>query len=155
MMLLSFWFTPVFGYSDGYENAVSAYDQRQFDIAFTRFKTLAQQGDARAQFRLSLMYSAGKGTPVDPTLALMWLRQSAKRGDAQAQSNLGVQYSRGRNVAQDVVKAYAWFTIAAMAGNRDAVTNRETVGRRMTRAQMTQAIELARTCALNNYRACD
>ena len=108
--------------------------------------TQAEQGDADAQFRLSLMYVNGDGVPQDIEAATYWLHQAAEQGhadaqftlgvleqdvleyisiqaeqgDADAQFNLGDRYQAGDGVPQDFVEAAAWYRKAAEQGDRTA-----------------------------------
>ncbi len=52
----------------------------------------AEQGDARAQYNLGLMYVNGRGVPQDYEKAIDWFTKSAEQGFAGAQNNLGVMY---------------------------------------------------------------
>ena len=138
-----------------YDDGVAALDRGDNATAFTLLRPLAGQGDANAQFRLSLMYGAGRGVPKNDGESLKWLRLAAQRGSVEAQSNLGVAYSKGRGVMQDEVRAYAWFSISASAGNPDAVSNRDVVARRMTPLQIAQAQQWALQCHERGLQACD
>jgi TPR repeat protein len=138
-----------------FDDGIAALDRGDNAAAFTLLRPLAAQGDANAQFRLSLMYGAGRGVPKNDAEALKWLRLAARRGSVDAQSNLGVAYSKGRGVAQDEVRAYAWFSISALAGNAGAASNREVVARRMTPLQIAQAEQWALQCRQRALQACD
>ena len=63
-------------------------------------KTLqaAEQGYAKAQFNLGLIYYNGQGVRQDYTQAVQWYRKAAEQGDAKAQYNLGVMYDNGQGV---------------------------------------------------------
>jgi TPR repeat protein len=136
------------------QNALAAQDRGDYESAFEQFKQLASFGDAVAQFQLSILYDAGRGTRQDAREALYWLRMSAAHGNPQAQSNLGVAFSKGRGVAQDLVRAYAWFAASAVSGDSVAATNRDVVARRMTEQQITQAKALLIECQRGGYKAC-
>ncbi len=135
-------------------NALAAKDRGDFESAFQQFKQLASLDDAIAQFQLSLLYEAGKGTKQDATQAIHWLRMSAAHGNPQAQSNLGVAFSKGRGIGQDLVRAYAWFAASAVSGDSVAATNRDVVARKMTEQQITQAKALLIECQRGGYKAC-
>ena len=51
---------PVAGHG-GIDAGISAYDRGDFAGAFREFSEAGKKGDAEAQFRLGLMYRAGKG----------------------------------------------------------------------------------------------
>lgn len=137
-----------------YDDAVLAQDRGQWQLAFSQFQALAQQGDARSQFRLSLLYASGRGTAVNPALSVGWLRKSAAQGFVDAQTNLGSYYARGKFLAPHAVKAYAWFTIAAQNGSAEARTNLQVITPRMGPHEVEAARTLAKTCMTNGYQAC-
>ena len=56
--------------------------QRQ---AFEKWKPLAEQGDAEAQFHLGEKYDTGLGVTQDDKEAVKWYRLSAEQGYAKAQ----------------------------------------------------------------------
>ena len=47
-------------------------------------RTCAEQGDARAQYNLGLMYARGDGVPEDDAEAVRWWRLAAEQGDVYA-----------------------------------------------------------------------
>src|SRR5438105_8817457 len=51
-------------------------------------------GNAVAQFKLGMLFAAGKEVPQDLGMAAAWLRKSAEQGNAAAQFNLAVFYSQ-------------------------------------------------------------
>jgi len=92
------------------------YAQTKFDYTLD----LAQQGNARAQVNLGLMYYQGEGVPRDYQEALKWWRKAADQGDADAQFNLGLSYEKGLGVPQDYQEAFKWFQMAAGQGDAAA-----------------------------------
>ena len=82
-------------------------------VALSVLRTLADQGDAAAQFRLGAMYYEGLEVPRDFSEAAKWYRKAADQGDAAAQTLLGDSYYRGEGVTQDYVEAVAWYRKAA------------------------------------------
>jgi uncharacterized protein len=79
-------------------------------------KAMAEQGYARAQFILGLMYDTGEGTPQDYKEAFRWYRASAEQGYAPAQYNLGVMYDVGEETALDDKEALKWYRASAEQG---------------------------------------
>jgi TPR repeat protein len=90
------------------------------------------------------MYEDGKGVPQDYATAMGWYRKAAEQGNAVAQNNLGLTYFEGRGVPQDYVIAHMWFNLAAAGGHEYAAKSRNTVGAKMTPAQVAEAQKLAR-----------
>jgi uncharacterized protein len=107
-------------------------------------RPLVEQGDAKAQYILGLMYLNGQGVPRDYATALSWLRKAAEQGYADAQNFLGQMYAGGYFVPQDYVIAHMWFDLAVASGRQDAAKIRDTIAARMTPAQIAEAQKLAR-----------
>ncbi len=63
-----------------FEAGEEAYDRVDYATALKEFRALAERGDARAQFRLGVMYTRGEGVPQDDVLAHMWFNLSAAQG---------------------------------------------------------------------------
>jgi len=74
-----------------------------------KIQSLAEQGDARAQCGLGIMYSSGEGVPKNYTEALKWYRLSAEQGNAYGQFGLGVMYKNGDGVIANRSMAKEWF----------------------------------------------
>lgn len=104
----------------------------------------AEQGDARAQVNLGLMYERGDGVPKDGREAAQWYRRAAEHGEAMGQNNLGVMYERGDGVPKDLVFAYMWFNLSAAQGVELARSNRDLVEKQMTRDQIADGQRLSR-----------
>lgn len=85
--------------------------------AFNWFRSAAEQGNARAQWDLAVMYYDGEGVPQNYTEAVKWFRMSADQGFAKAQCNLGEMYYIGESVAQDYTEAFKLFRLSADQGN--------------------------------------
>lgn len=64
------------------------YKAREYDQAFSCFQTLAEHGNAAAQFNLALMYRCGEGAPRDLEKAALWAGKAAEYGDKSAQGLL-------------------------------------------------------------------
>ncbi len=92
-------------------------------VAVAWYRRAAEQGDARAQYNLGVMYAEGLGVPQDAAAAVAWYRRAAEQGDATAQNNLGAMYAEGLGVPQDAVEAVAWYRRAAEQGDATAQSN--------------------------------
>jgi len=86
-------------------------------------RTCAEQGYARAQNNLGVMYANGSGVPEDDAEAVRWYRLAADQGEAAAQYNLGVRYANGTGVSEDDVEAVRWYRLAADQGEAAAQYN--------------------------------
>ena len=95
---------------------VTAYKWGAYGIALREWRPLAEQGNAKAQYNLGLMYRKGQGVPQDDAEAVEWWRKAAEQGNAGAQNNLGVMYRNGHSVPQDYAEAVGWWRKAAEKG---------------------------------------
>jgi len=80
----------------------------------------AQGGDARAQLQLAQHYQAGKGVPVNPTIAFKWFFKAAEQGVAEAQYQVAMSYFQGSGTTKDIVGSIPWFRKAADQGLAEA-----------------------------------
>ena len=87
---------------------------------FEELLRLAEQGDAKAQYNLGVMYRKGHGVPQNDAEAVKWYRKSAEQGDAHAQFNLGFMYNNGKGVPQNDAEAAKWYRKAAKQGDAEA-----------------------------------
>lgn len=106
-----------------YDLAVKALDARA-PGAVEALKTVADQGYAPAQYKLSLLYNGQDHIlPTDKAQARLWTQRAAEGGVAKAMYNLGSMYYQGEGGAQDHSKAAVWFRKAAERGVRDSQYN--------------------------------
>ena len=84
------------------------------------YRKAAEQGYAKAQYNLGVMYANGQGVQQDYTEAVKWYRKAAEQGKARAQYNLGVMYANGQGVQQDYTEAVKWYRKAAEQGKVQA-----------------------------------
>ena len=105
------------------DDGVAAYKRGDYATALPIFRSLATQGDARAQTDLGLMYDTGEGVAQDYAEAIKWYRLAAAQGYAWAQTDLGAMYARGHGVTQDYIEAVRLFRISAAQGNANAQTS--------------------------------
>jgi TPR repeat protein len=57
---------------------------QSFTDAVSWFRKAAEQGHARGQFQLGIIYLNGWGVPPDRTEAINWFRRAAAKGDTDA-----------------------------------------------------------------------
>ena len=84
------------------------------------WRSLAEAGDANAQYNLGVIYDFGKGVPEDDAESAKWFRLAAEQGDAMAQFNLGLMYANGEGVLKDDAEAVKWYRLAAEQGDARA-----------------------------------
>ncbi len=121
-LLVGLLLVPALGWAD-FEAGVDAIVRGDYDTALAEFRPVAEQGDAKAQFHLGLMYANGEGVPQDYQEAVKWYRRAAEQGDARAQSNLGLMYDKGQGVPQAYQEAVKWYRRAAEQGRPSAQYN--------------------------------
>jgi len=101
-----------------------AYDSGDYELAFSEWSALAEQGNASAQYNLGVMYDNGDGVAqFDNKEAVKWYRKAAEQGNASAQFSLGFMYAYGQGVVQDYKEALKWYRKAAKQGNASAQFN--------------------------------
>ncbi len=113
----------VTAHADDYQKGFVAYEKKDYATALREWTPLAEQGDAKAQFNLGLMYHEGRGVPQDYETALKWYRLAAEQGDADAQNSLGWMYGKGEGVPQDYKTTLKWYRLAAEQRDADAQSN--------------------------------
>ncbi|RLB71806.1 MAG: hypothetical protein DRH07_05860, partial [Deltaproteobacteria bacterium] len=108
------------------------------------YRKAAEQGDAKAQFNLGLMYVKGNGVTLDHVEAVKWYRKAAEQGVAKAQIKLALMYAKGDGVTQDYSMAHMFCDIAAANGYAKAEKFRDLLAKKMTSEQIARGQELAR-----------
>ena len=83
----------------------------------------AEQGLAKAQNNLGVMYAKGEGTSQDKKEAVKWYRKAAEQGYTPAQVNLGLAYYNGNATTKDNIYAHMWWNISASTGDDSALKN--------------------------------
>ena len=91
-------------FTDGLNAAIEG----DYKTALKEWQSLADQGNASAQYNLGVMYDNGKGALKDYKQAAKWYQKAADQGFARAQFNLGVMYAYGEGVLKDLSKAKYW-----------------------------------------------
>jgi len=77
----------------------------------------ANQGIARAQYNLGVLYVNGEGVRQDKVKAREWYEQAAVQGHVRAYYNLGVMYINGEGGGlQNMKTAKEWFGKACDRG---------------------------------------
>ena len=71
-----------------WEDGMAAYNRGDYVPAIRLFRALAEQGNAKAQNVLGVMFRKGEGVPKNPARAHMWFSFAAARGDTKAKAEL-------------------------------------------------------------------
>ena len=100
-----------------------AYQRGDYATAFRLLSPLAEQGNAKDQNSLGVMYRKGQGVTQDYATAASWFRKAADQGHANAQHELGTMYYDGQGVPRDYATAASWIRKAADQGDAGAQAN--------------------------------
>lgn len=100
----------------GWNEVEDAHKAQNYVLEVQALHPLADQGDAKAQDRLGVMYQKGMGTPLNYEKAIVWFSKASDQGLPSALTNLGDMYAHGRGVPQDYVVAFALISKAASQG---------------------------------------
>jgi uncharacterized protein len=141
-------------WSADFQKGVDAFDRGDYATALKEWTPLAEQGFAKVQHNLGVMYRNGQGVPQDDKTAVKWFTLAAEQRDVRAQTYLGLMYANGDGVPQDYVRAHMWFNLSASIGHENAIKGRDIVANLMTPADISAAQKLARECAAKNYKGC-
>jgi TPR repeat protein len=71
-----------------WEDGMAAYNRGDYVPAIRLFRPLAEQGNAKAQSVLGVMYRRGQGVAHSSVRAFLWFSRAAARGDEQAKAEL-------------------------------------------------------------------
>jgi len=83
-------------------------------------KTMAEQRDAYAQYRMGYRYANGDGVAKNLSESLKWYRKAAENGQVEAQYRLGFIYEQAIGVPVDYVESARWWRKAADQGHAGA-----------------------------------
>ena len=134
-----------------YEAGLECYNAGDYRRAFDIWKTIAEQGNAGAQYGLGFLYFNGQGVIQDYKEATKYWRLAAEQGHAMAQEGLGWLYFDGQGVIQNYVLAHMWLNIAVSNGNEKARKKRDITQKKMTTEQIAEAQKLAREYIEKNH----
>jgi len=144
-----YWYTKSAeqGYSEAQDILFSMYFNgegvtQDYKQAVYWLKKSADQGDDLAQFNLGFMYSQDKVVTQDYKQSVYWYTKSAKQGYSDAQYMLGLIYVIGKGVPQNYKLAYVWANLAASQGNKEGIDIRDTLVKKLTPQQISEAQEL-------------
>ena len=109
-------------YSGDLQDGADAYKEEDFQTALDKWIPLADQGDAKAQYNLGMMYFDGYGDANNYFAAAKWFWRASKLGHARAQLKLGTMYYQGIGVTESKSKAAKLYRMSAKGGNGKAQT---------------------------------
>jgi TPR repeat protein len=103
---------PIWGvagaFAGPWEDGMAAYNRGDYMPAIRLFRPLAEQGNAKAQHLIGLMYRKGEGVARNKVRAFAWFSMAAARGDSEARAQLrdvsktmtALELSQAREMAQ-------------------------------------------------------
>ena len=138
-----------------YYIGLTAYKNSEYLTALQVWQPLAEQGVAKAQSNLGLMYYRGEGVPQDYAIAVRWYRLAAEQDLVEAQYKLGLIHIFGDGGLKNLILAHMWLNIATANGNKDGGTYRDGITKYMTSADISEAQKRARVCMESDYQNCD
>ena len=103
--------TTCLAYAD-FNDGWTAYSIEDYKTAFKEWRPLAEEGDAKSQTNLGILYYNGKGVLKDYKKALEWLTKAAEQGEAEAQFILGEIYIEGKAAPKSFKTAKYWVQLA-------------------------------------------
>lgn len=98
-------------YRDGKNGVDQSYEQ-----AIKWCIAAANQGYAKAQYKLPVTYLGGRGAHHTHEEAIEWLLEAAKEGFAYAQYHVGCAYRDGKGIEQSRKNAIQWLEKAVEKG---------------------------------------
>ena len=102
--------------------AVTLFQEKQYQNAFPLFLSQAEKGDVRSQSYLARIYVNGLGTKQNFDEALFWATKAAAKNDATSQGIMGYLYLNGYGgLIKDNVKAMSYYRKAADQDNAVAI----------------------------------
>ena len=108
--------------SEAFLEAVSAFENKEFQIAVELFTVLGEQGEPTSQHNLSILYFKGLGSPANYKRALYWAWRASLGGSEPA---LALVNEVRDVVTEDLVgivseEIVTELTARAMAGDKNA-----------------------------------
>jgi uncharacterized protein len=127
--------------------ANQALQREEYARALPLLATLAEAGNAEAQYKLGDLHFKGQGTAQDYPAAARWYARAAEALDTEwateAQYNLGQMFELGQGVERDPVQGLVWFEVAVALGSYLAVETRALVAQRLGPQDAARAKERA------------
>ncbi|SEA08160.1 hypothetical protein SAMN05660964_00857 [Thiothrix caldifontis] len=87
------------------------------DADLAALQASAERGDAKAQYKLAMLYRNDENPQADLKKSLDWQQRAAQAGYMEAQYGLGLLYANGQYVPADNHQARHWFEKAAAQGH--------------------------------------
>lgn len=95
-----------------FDDGWNAFLEEDYKTASKEWRVLAENGDAKSQTNLGILYYNGKGVLKDYDKAFEWLKKAAEQGEAEAQFILGEIYIEGKGALKSFKNAKYWIQLA-------------------------------------------
>ncbi|MBR0251364.1 MAG: SEL1-like repeat protein [Synergistaceae bacterium] len=95
-------------------------DTQNYEELINKLIQSAENGDAKSQYHLGVLYHDGKSVDQNYVQAAYWYRKAAEQGHNKAQLYLGLLYSKGYGVPRNYDEAVKWLTLSSENGNDKA-----------------------------------
>jgi TPR repeat protein len=92
-------------------------NRKDWPEAMLWLRKAADQGNARAETNIGVMYANALGVTQNYTEAMRWYRMAADQENVRAQCDIGALYLLGFGVAQNQLEAMRWYRKAADQGD--------------------------------------
>jgi len=100
-----------------YNADVQVYPPADLASSLSKWRKLAEQGKAIAQYNLGISYEYGRGARQNDVEAVKWYKKASEQGLVVAQYRLGVMYENGWGIPSNDIEAVKWYSIAAEQGH--------------------------------------
>ncbi len=117
LVLFSLAFGPTCLKAAPFDDAMAAYENKDYSTAHEIWSQLADQNDTGSQYALGVMYATGNGQTRNAEKAFDWFRKAAGNGHVKAMYNLGIAYWTGQGTLEDQKEALHWWEKAAQRGD--------------------------------------
>jgi hypothetical protein len=116
VVFLALLLLPVVAIAGPLEDGEKAFERHDYQTALKLWQPLADQGDARAENNIALMYLGGAGVTRDYAEAMKWYLKAARAGNAAGQFMVGQMNERGQGVPRSLPEMMKWYRRAAEQG---------------------------------------
>jgi TPR repeat protein len=120
VLAILFGFTSLGVLADDLDEGIAAYQQQDYQAAFTAWNRAAQQGDADAEYNLGQLYRLGQGVQTSYLTAQSHYIKAAEKNHPLAELQLGTMFYSGKLGPDHEQDAFYWLEQAAENNNAQA-----------------------------------
>lgn len=106
--------------ADDVDEGLAAYQQQDYQAAFTAWSNAALKGDADAEYNLGQLYRLGQGVQINYLTAQSYYIKAAENNHPLAELQLGTMYYSGKLGPEQEEDAFYWLEQAAQHNNAQA-----------------------------------